>query len=58
MRSCREFRLSRLAKKLGIVIALSATSEYARRRGAIKRQLNHAPTVRPIAIHASMSPEA
>ena len=58
MRSCREFRLSRLAKKLGIVIALSATSEYARRRGAMKRQLNQAPTVSPIAIHDLMSPAA
>jgi hypothetical protein len=56
IRSCREFRLSLLAKKLGIVIALSVISEYARSRGAMKRQLTQAPTVRPMAIQALMRP--
>jgi hypothetical protein len=45
-----------LAKKLGIVIALSVISEYARSRGAMKRQLTQAPTVRPMAIQALMRP--
>jgi hypothetical protein len=48
----------RLARNCGMVSALPSRSVCSRSRGATMIQLRPAPTVSPIAIHASTSPLA
>ena len=52
------FAATRRARNCGSVTAPSNRSLSARSRGATKRQLPHAPQIRPTTIHASPAPSA